>query len=191
MKTIDIFAEPMTLKEIQKHFNKSEAAVGMAVKRMLDRNPEHQDWKIKEGRNTLIAPEGVKWLESYFITGNLEVIDEEKIRLAAENEALKEALKNFEKILDRHDQQHKENLELQLRLQRAEIAQNEVLLLEQTNTLKKEKELLKQAQEELKTQHKTELDALSEEKQKEINQLKEEIKKRDQANWLSRLMKKW
>lgn len=198
MRTIDVYSEPMTLKEIQKQFNKSEAAVGMAVKRMLDRNPDHQDWKIKEGRNTLIAPEGIEWLKNYFIGANLAVVDEEKTALQAEVEGLKAALNQFDGIFTKLEDQYKDKLELALKLQRAEIAQNEQVLITQTNSLKKENERLEQAQEELKTQHKIELDALSEETQKEIDQLKEEIKKRDEeikkrdnASWWVRLRKKW
>lgn len=131
----------MTIKEIKQAFQKSDAAVSMAIKRMLERNPEHPDWKYKD-KNTnrvKIKAEGVMWLaNNYFITPFEEVtaIDPEKIRLEEENKQIK-------KMLELLKEQYQEKLELELEKQALNLNSKQLLLERDINTLEIENKALK------------------------------------------------
>lgn len=132
----------MTLKEIEKGFEKSSAAVGMAVKRMLERNPDHQDWKYidENTRKVKIKAEGVEWLaENYFIIPyEVNVIDPDKIRLEEENKHLKQ-------LLEAMKEQYQDKLILELEKQALKLNFERLLVEKDMEVSKNENERLNKA----------------------------------------------
>ena len=70
----------MSLYDLRDYFNRSKAAIGMAVQRMEKRNPISYKY-IKDG-NVMISKDGVKWLtEKYFREAYLKDLEIYKIEL--------------------------------------------------------------------------------------------------------------
>ena len=134
----------MSLKEIQDTFQKSAAAVGMAVKRMIERTG-NDDWKYHEGKKVMIKAEGVLWLaENYFITPfEISNIDPEKIRLEEENKHLK-------MLLEAMKEQYHDKLYLELEKQALKLNSERLLIEKDINTLTKENQELRDSSNELR-----------------------------------------
>lgn len=134
----------MSLKEIQETFQKSAAAVGMAVKRMIDRTG-NEDWKYKNGKTVMIKAEGVLWLaENYFITPfEISNVDPEKIRLEEENKHLK-------LLLEAMKEQYQYKLSLELEKQALKLNSKRLLIERDINTLTEENKELRESSNELR-----------------------------------------
>ena len=168
-----------SIKDLQRVFGKSQAAVGMAVKRMLERNPDHPEWKYKKDKTIMIAAAGVEWLANeYFIT-NYEVstVDPEKIKLEEEN-------KHLHLLLEKMGEQYRERLNLELKLQEANIRANNLILEYESNHLKEENQALKDKEEELKKK--------AAEQEQHIKELEDRLEKANKAGLLKKIFTpKW
>ena len=144
--------QDMTLKEIEKSFEKSQAAVGMAVKRMMDRNPDHPEWKYvdEKTKKVMIAAEGVTWLaENYFITPfEVNVVDADKIRLEEQNKYLLE-------FIEKMGEQYQDKLNLELEKQALKFDSQRLLAEKDMETYKKENERLETALNDARDEAKT------------------------------------
>jgi|GEM_PF-3750538 len=120
---IDAYQD-MTLKEIQKSFNKTPQAVTNGVKRMIERTGRN-DWKIKNGRSTIIKAAGVEWLANYFhLDMSLTTMDEEREHLRAEIKRLSDLLEQERNNTKKLEETLKRGFEIELE------ANKKVFLLE-------------------------------------------------------------
>ena len=73
----------MSLYDLREYFNRTKAAIGMAVQRMERRNTISYKY-IKDGK-VMISKEGVKWLtENYFRKAYLKELELYKLKLQKE-----------------------------------------------------------------------------------------------------------
>ena len=132
---VDIYTD-MSSQELQKVFKKSPQAVSNGISRMVARNPEHPEWKYKEGNQTIVRAEGVEWLSTYFRNEtSLELVDERIAELEKELQHANEMIAQSEMYISKIEEIYEKTYKERLTEQKEQYQQ--MFLLEQESKQKK------------------------------------------------------
>ena len=142
MSILDTYTDT-SAQELQKMFGKSPQSVSNGIARMLERNPDHPEWKFKNGNNTMIKAEGVEWLSNYFRHDNALINVDDRVRdLEKDLARVQELLAQQKEFLKTLEATYKDRMKEQA------AAKDEIFLIEQKSKDREIEDLKRQLQDE-------------------------------------------